>query len=63
MTKRMKETWDAPLIAAIGLSGTIALINSIGGLVIMSLTIFILAIRARKEYRNRNDKPDKDITP
>lgn len=54
------KSWAEPIIAAAGLAGTMALLNTAGGLVIMLLTVFILALRARKEYRHRNDPPRKD---
>lgn len=57
----MKD-WGAPIIAAAGLTGTIALLNSVGGTIIMLLTIFVLSIRARSAWRNRNGRNPDDPT-
>lgn len=58
MTARMKH-WDA-IFATAGMGGTLAFVNTLLATVIAVLTCTMLALRLRREWRNRNDPPRED---
>ena len=54
----MYRHWEA-FFASVGLgaSAIVAHVHQIAGLVIALFTLFILAIRAKREWKYRNDPP------
>jgi hypothetical protein len=61
MPLRMKQNWD--LIFGTGglFAGfSVSQVNAWAGLFVTLSVLFIMVIRARKEWLSRNDKPPKD---
>ena len=58
MTPRMKH-WDA-IFATVGMGSTLALANTLLATIIATLTVAMLTLRLRREWRNRNKPPTEN---
>lgn len=60
MKPMLKRNWDVMLGAGgVGASAWIATAHEVLGLAAIGITVFVLILRARKEWKHRDDPPKR----